>query len=197
MNRVDAHQHYWSLARGDYGWLTPRLGRLYRNFEPDDLRDAAFDAMLESDLTFDALVTPLHLSVLHDRLSRHPNLKAVLDHAGKPDIAGKAFDEWAVQIERVASRPALYCKLSGLLTQGASACTSDLDAYVAHIFACFGPERVMWGSDWPVPTVRASYREWLAMALELVRRYAPQHEDAVFNTNAVRLYALNRSGSAK
>jgi L-fuconolactonase len=276
--RVDAHQHYWSLQRGDYDWLTPRQAGLYRDFSPDDLAnqlkdcqvratvlvqaaateaetrflfelarrhssiagvvgwvdfessdvadrirrlvregggklkglrpmiqdiddplwldrtslDAAFAAILEHDLAFDALVTPRHLQVLERRLQKHPALRAVLDHAGKPDIAGGAFDHWAHRIEGLARTTSVHCKLSGLLTQahpGSDA--AELDAFVAHIFTCFGVDRVMWGSDWPVVTLRAPYREWLDMALALVRRHAPGHEEAVFSRNAIHFYRLD------
>ncbi len=278
MNALDAHQHYWRLARGDYGWLTPEQGVLYRDFEPRDLApqlldcnvtgtilvqaapteaetrfllglarqhpavravvgwvdfeapdvreriralvregagklkgfrpmvqdipdsqwlakpslDTAFDVLLEHNLTFDALVKPVHLEVLIRRLRQHPGLKTVLDHAGKPNIAAGHFEPWATHVKQLAGTTSSYCKLSGLLTEAAmSAGVADLDAYVAHVFACFGPERVMWGSDWPVLTMRASYREWFAMALELVSRHAPGQEEAVFSANASRFYQLD------
>jgi len=81
--------------------------------------DPAFRAMIQHGLTFDALVMPRHLSLLCDRLRMHPNLRAVLDHAGKPDIAGGGYDGWAGDIERLARDTNVYCKLSGLLTQAA------------------------------------------------------------------------------
>ena len=68
--------------------------------------------------------------------------------------------------------------------------TGVLDPFVAHIFACFGPERVFWGSDWPVLTLCASYQEWLDMAMTLVRRHEPGMEQAVFADNARRFYRL-------
>jgi L-fuconolactonase len=154
--------------------------------------DAAFGAILEHDLAFDALVTPSHLPVLERRLRRHPTLRAVLDHAGKPDIAGGAFDSWAHQIERLAGATSIYCKLSGLLTQAdPGAGIAELDAFVARIFQCFGADRIMWGSDWPVVTTRAPYREWLDTALALVKRHAPGREQDVFAENAVRFYRLD------
>jgi|SRR3984885_4118402 len=278
MNRIDAHQHYWSLRRGDYAWLTPSEGGLYRDFAPDDLSpelvkcavhatvlvqaaptegesrflldlarrhpsiagvvgwtdfeasdvaervsglvrdgqgmlkglrpmiqdisdpdwldrgslDAAFDAMIGNDLVFDALVMPKHLGALERRLRRHPQLRAVIDHAGKPDIAGGKLEPWAGLLEQLARSTKVHCKLSGLLTQakpGAGA--AGLDVFVARIFSCFGAERVMWGSDWPVVTLRATYQEWLEMSLELVRRHAPEGEDIVFGANAVRFYQLD------
>jgi L-fuconolactonase len=281
MTRIDAHQHYWRLKRGDYAWLTPQQGLLYRDFTPEDLSgqlsecsvratvlvqaaateaetrflfalarqqasiagvvgwvdfeaddvaariaelvregdgilkglrpmvqdiadprwldrcslDAAFNAVLEHDLAFDALVTPTQMAALERRLCRHPKLRAVLDHAGKPNIAGGALEPWASQLEQLARTTPVYCKLSGLLTQAATgAGAAELDAFVARIFSCFGAERIIWGSDWPVLTLRASYRHWLDMALALVHRHAPGHHEAVFANNAIGFYRLNIAG---
>jgi L-fuconolactonase len=84
-----------------------------------------------------------------------------------------------------------------LLTQAKPGARIDeLDAFVARIFSCFGADRVMWGSDWPVVTLRATYQEWLEMSLDLVRRYAPGGGDAVFAANAVRFYRLDGAGPA-
>ena len=119
----------------------------------------------------------------------------MLDHAGKPDIAGGAFDSWARQIDRLARSTSVHCKLSGLLTQApSSAGAAELDAFVAHIFACFGAERVIWGSDWPVVTLRAPYQEWLDIASALVQRHAAGHEEAVFSRNAIHFYRLDLRG---
>ena len=281
MIRIDAHQHYWSLLRGDYAWLTPSEVDLYRDFAPDDLSpalaecavhatvlvqaaptegesrflldlarqhpsiagvvgwtdfeasdvaerisrlvrdgrgklkglrpmvqdigdpdwldrdslDGAFEAMIANDLAFDALVTPRHLGAPERRLRRHPQLRAVIDHAGKPDIAGAKVEPWVWLLEQLAHCTKVHCKLSGLLTQAKrGAGVAELDAFVARIFSCFGAERVMWGSDWPVVTLRAGYREWLEMSLELVRRHAAGSEDAVFGANAVRFYRLDVRG---
>jgi L-fuconolactonase len=277
MIRIDAHQHYWSLRRGDYAWLTPNEGDLYRDFMPDELSpqlvkcavdatvlvqaapteaesrflldlarrhpsiagvvgwtdfeasdvaerisrlvrdgqgmlkglrpmvqdisdpdwldrgslDAAFEAMIVNNLVFDALVTPRHLGALERRLRRHPQLRAVIDHAGKPDVAGAKVEPWAGLLEQLAHSTKVHCKLSGLLTQARPGTgPAGLDAFVARIFSCFGADRVMWGSDWPVVTLRATYQEWLEMSLELVRRHAPGDEDIVFGANAVRFYQL-------
>jgi L-fuconolactonase len=132
------------------------------------------------------------LDALLQRLRRHPALNAVLDHAGKPGIAAGSFEPWAKHIEQLAGTTSIYCKLSGLLTEAEPGAHAEaLDAYVAHVFACFGPERVMWGSDWPVVTTRASYREWLDMAKRLVARHAPGSEESVFRTCALRCYRLD------
>jgi len=91
----------------------------------------------------------------------------------------------------LAGETAACCKLSGLLTEAhAGAGVDALDRYVAHVFACFGPKRVVWGSDWPVLNRASDYGRWLAVARELVRRHAPGCEPEVFGTNAVAFYGL-------
>ncbi|KAF1711573.1 amidohydrolase family protein [Pseudoxanthomonas sacheonensis] len=155
--------------------------------------DPAFDTLIANDLSFDALVAPKHLPALAERLDRHPQLRAVLDHAGKPDIAGGGFDDWARQIVRLAGQGNLSCKLSGLLSEaGPSASAADIEPYVAHLFASFGPERIMWGSDWPVLTATAGYTHWFDMAKALVGRLAAGHLEDVFANNAQRFYRLER-----
>jgi L-fuconolactonase len=155
--------------------------------------DPAFRSMIQHGLTFDALVMPRHLSLLRDRLRMHPKLRAVLNHAGKPDIAGGDFDGWAADIERLARDTGVCCKLSGLLTQAAlQAGAPALSDFVAHIFRCFGSERVMWGSDWPVLTTSATYGAWLKIARTLVDLHAAGSEQAVFRENAVRFYSLDQ-----
>ncbi len=155
--------------------------------------DPAFNALIANDLSFDALVAPVHLPVLAERLSRHPQLRAVLDHAGKPDIAGEGFDTWAQQITRLANQTNVLCKLSGLLSEARrSASAADIEPYVAHLFASFGPGRIMWGSDWPVVTATAGYLHWFEMAKALVERLAAGHQEDVFANNAQRFYRLAR-----
>ena len=135
--------------------------------------DAAFDAMIAHDLTFDALVRPIHLEPLRTRLLRHPELRAVLDHAGKPDIARGGRDAWARDLKRLARETPIHCKLSGLLTEAGESCSlSNLVPYVDEVFASFGPDRVMWGSDWPVLNSVSTYADWLELSRELIRRFA-------------------------
>jgi L-fuconolactonase len=274
---VDSHQHFWDLGRGDYTWLTPDAGVLYRNFLPGDLAqtlraqgvsativvqaaateaethflfslaalnpfiagvvgwldfenpavadrvaalaaagggklkglrpmiqdiadpewvtrhalDAAFEALAPRGLVFDALVRPRHLRPLRERLLRHSTLRAVLDHAGKPDIVRGELDSWARDLERLARDTSVCCKLSGLLTEaGARWSTDDIAPYVAHVFSCFGPERILWGSDWPVLTSIASYADWLRLSQQLIDRFAPGRAHDVLALNAARLYGL-------
>jgi L-fuconolactonase len=153
--------------------------------------DRAFQSMLEMDLAFDALVTPRHLPVFAERLARHPGLRAVLDHAAKPDAAEAALDSWSRDMEGIAQQSNAHCKLSGLLTEGLrKPSLQELDEVVGFLVRTFGPQRLCWGSDWPVLTLRGQYGEWLRMALSLVNKHAPGCEEQVFGTNAARLYRL-------
>jgi L-fuconolactonase len=153
--------------------------------------DATFEEMIDQRLTFDALIKPQHLQPMLRRLRRHPRLKAVIDHAGKPDIAGGGFSGWSEDIERLASETSVCCKLSGLVTEAGTGADLDaLDPYAAHVLACFGPKRVLWGSDWPVLNRVCNYSEWLTLARELVRRHAPGHEADVLGANAIAFYSL-------
>lgn len=192
---ADAPQRIASLCRTAQGRLKGLRPMVQDIPDPQWLLqptlDPAFDALVANDLSFDALVAPVHLPVLAQRLSRHPQLRAVLDHAGKPDIAGDEFDDWAQQIARLADQTNMLCKLSGLLTEaGRSAAAADIEPYVAHLFASFGPGRIMWGSDWPVLTATADYLHWFEMAKALVGRLAAGHEEDVFANNAQRFYRL-------
>jgi L-fuconolactonase len=153
--------------------------------------DASFAAMIAHDLVFDALVRPAHLNALRARLLRHPTLRAVLDHAGKPNIEDGQFAAWAADLEALARDTSIHCKLSGLLTEaGDGGSLEQLMPYVAHVFKCFGPQRVLWGSDWPVLNGAGSYGQWLDLSRRLIRRFAAGHVDEVMGHTAQRLYRL-------
>jgi L-fuconolactonase len=153
--------------------------------------DRAFDCLRDHHLVFDALVDERHLRALSQRLTRHPGLLTVVDHAAKPNIAGRHFAAWSGAIARIAQLPDVACKFSGLLTlTGADEDGSTIEPYAAHIFESFGGERVLWGSDWPVLTTHASYQQWKDRAHNLTQRFAARHEAAVFGGNAVTIYSL-------
>lgn len=159
--------------------------------------DRAFDCLRDHGLVFEALVDNRHLRALSQRLSRHTGLVTVVDHGAKPAIAEGQFASWAGAIARVAQVPDVSCKLSGLLTlTGAHADMAAIEPYVAHLFESFGGQRLMWGSDWPVLTTHASYEAWKSCAQKLTRRFARQHETAVFGDNAVAIYSLASRMSA-
>lgn len=145
-------------------------------------------AMVAHGLRFDALIKPRHLAVIGELARRHPGLAVVIDHAAKPDIAGGGFEPWAGQMAKLARETVWCCKLSGLVTEAGSAWTpDDLRPYVAHLLAEFGPDRLMWGSDWPVVDLAGGYARWREAALALVPVSA---QAAIFGRTAARFYGI-------
>ena len=156
-----------------------------------DRLDAAFHALEDSGLAFDALVKPGHLRNLHQRLLRHPNLRVVVDHAGKPDIANNKLDDWADDLAAIAAETASCVKLSGLLTEaGSRTSQSDLQPYIDHVFDVFGAERIIWGSDWPVLSLAGNYETWFSLARDLTERHGSKAQRRIFGENAREFYRL-------
>jgi L-fuconolactonase len=148
-------------------------------------------AMIAHGLRFDALIRPRHLPHLRVLAERRPELPIVIDHAAKPLIAEGQLDPWRDDLRALARLPNVFCKLSGLVTEAQSDWEpDDLVPYCSHVLECFGPERVMWGSDWPVLELRTSYSRWLDVAYELTAHLAAHESAAVFETTARRFYGL-------
>jgi L-fuconolactonase len=149
-------------------------------------------------LTFDALVKPPHLEALVAFVDRYPNLPVVVDHGAKPEIARgqDGFDAWADGIAAVAERPQVLCKLSGLLTEaGERTGTEDLRPFVDHLIEVFGPQRLMWGSDWPVVELAAPYSGWLDQARVLVARLSESEQKLILGDVAHTFYRLHEERS--
>ena len=148
----------------------------------------ALQAMCDVDLVFDALVKPVHLPRILALSERYPCLRIVIDHAAKPDIANRQWQDWAIDMQRLARLPGVYCKLSGLWNEAApSAGVEALVPYLHHAIACFGPHRLLWGSDWPVLERAGSYAAWHSAAL---RSVAATDQAAVFGDVAKSVYKL-------
>lgn len=271
---IDAHQHFWRLDRGDYGWLTPALRPLYRDYLPADLTPAlqrtgvrstilvqaaptvaetrfllelahangfvagvvgwadfedagvadtidslaaddklvglrpmiqdiaetewmldgrltpAFESMIDHDLVFDALVQPRHLPALRELAARHPDLVMVLDHGAKPPLASADIAAWKREIAALARESPIVCKLSGLVTEAGSAEPGALRETVDHLLECFGPERLMWGSDWPVCELVCSYDAWRATSDALLAPLTDGQRAFIHSATARRIYGI-------
>ncbi len=274
--RIDAHHHVWRIERGDYGWLTPDSGAIFRDYSLADLRpllvgaaisgtvvvqaaptvaetefllrvargsdgivrgvvgwadlsapdavatvailardpllksvrpmlqdlpnpewilrpdvDAVLTALPGLGLRFDALAKPAHLPALLRMLERHPEVDVVVDHGAKPPIASGGWQPWADLIAAVAQHPRVHCKLSGLVTEAAAEWTTGaLAPYVDHLLECFGPMRLLWGSDWPVVNLGGGYARWMAATDALLRGLAAAERAAIMGGNARRFYGL-------
>jgi L-fuconolactonase len=274
--RIDAHQHFWNLGRGDYGWmeglpagapirrtilppeLAPHLERWridrtvlvqaaptveeteymlgladatdfvgkvvgwvdfeapghHRHLERlaghpkfagvrpmiQDIADPdwmhlpdvqwGYEAVIDLDLTFDALGFPIHLDNFRRLFDRYPRMRVVVDHCMKPVIREAGFDDWAQGIERIARDTPVFCKLSGLATEAAAGWTPEtLRPYGTHVLSAFGADRVMWGSDWPVLELAGSYDDWRRIAEDIVGGGGPAFE-RVFGGTAAEFYRI-------
>jgi L-fuconolactonase len=275
--RIDAHQHYWQVARGDYGWLTPDLAPIYRDFMPADLApllaaagidltiavqaapteaetvflldlaattpsiagvvgwtdfdspDApariaeiaanpllvglrpmihdiadpdwmlspavgrALNAMEAEGLVFDALIRPPHVTRLMVLATRHPGLAIVVDHGAKPLIAKGTLEPWASEMRALARHPNVTVKLSGMVTEAAPGWKpADLAPYVSVLLDAFGPERVLFGSDWPVLNLAGDYASWVATVENFIAPLTPAGRAAIMGRNAARIYLTSR-----
>lgn len=151
----------------------------------------ALAALPSLGLRLDALVTPRELKPLLATIERHPDLAVVVDHCAKPGIARRAWQPWADDIAAVARHTGTCCKLSGLVTEAGPGWSVDaLRPYVAHVLDTFGSERVIWGSDWPVLTLAASYAQWVEASDALLAGLTQAERDAIYGGNARRFYDL-------
>ena len=149
-----------------------------------------------ASLVYDLLVRPGQLRAALTVTAALGDVRFVLDHGAKPDIASGSVEPWASLTRDLGARPNVYCKVSGLVTEAGPDWRPDQIApYVDHLLNCFGPERLIFGSDWPVCTLAAGYGEVLALARDtLASRLGQAELDAVFATNAVAAYRLELAG---
>lgn len=276
---IDAHQHYWNPARGDYDWmpmdnevlarqyapadLTPHLKKHaikatmlvqaaatiqeteymlgiadatpsvagvvgWIDFEkPDDLAHLkrlanhpkflgvrpmiqdipdvdwmlredvqwGFKAVSDLGLTFDALGFPQHLENFHTILKRYPEMRVVVDHCMKPQIRDHSPENlafWANGMAKIAEETNAFCKFSALVTEANPDWkVADLRPYTDHLFKVFGADRMMWGSDWPVCQLAATYDEWREAAVDLTSHLNQAERAAVFGGTAKAFYRLD------
>jgi len=160
----------------------------------------AVDAMLKLGLRFDALVNPRHLPWLLQFAKRWPQLPVVIDHAAKPPVGAHGSEEfarWREDMAALAALPQVRCKFSGLWTEARPAMQRDADAFAQavrpvweHLLVCFGPSRLMWGSDWPVLTLAGDYAGWISVSEACIGSLSALEQAEVWHGTAQRFYGL-------
>ncbi|WP_405807235.1 amidohydrolase family protein [Streptomyces sp. NBC_01187] len=143
-------------------------------------------------LVYDLLVTPRELPSAVETAEALPELRFVLDHAAKPKVAAGEWEPWAGLLGRLAALPNVSCKLSGLITEADWRTWTRTDAlpYARQVLEAFGPDRVLFGSDWPVCTLAGTYEEVMALAEEATSGLTAAQRAAVFGGNAARVYGI-------
>ncbi|MET9730423.1 amidohydrolase family protein [Streptomyces sp. NPDC006458] len=167
-------------AESDSRWL----------LREDVLRGLA--AVADAGLAYDLVVLPHQLPSATAAARRLPGLTFVLDHAGKPAVATAELEPWATDLRDLAAEPNVYCKLSGLVTEAdwPHWSVEDLRPYADTVLDAFGPERVMFGSDWPVCTLAADYATVLDTTRRLTTRLDPHEQARVLGDTALTVYRL-------
>jgi L-fuconolactonase len=166
--------------------------------EPDDnfiVRDDVLRGLkvLERHaLPFDLLFYTKHLKHAATLAERLPNLPMVIDHLAKPQIKRRQFDDWLVDFRAAAKHPNLHCKLSGMVTEADWKAwqPADLKPYVQAALDLFGPDRLMFGSDWPVCELAASYDRVYYALVEALGPVSDAERRAIFGGTAARYYKL-------
>jgi L-fuconolactonase len=162
---------------------------------PDVRRGLA--AVAAAGLTYDLLVRSRELPAAIRAVRDLPDLRFVVDHLAKPAIRDGGLEPWAGLIRPLAALPNSWCKLSGLVTEAdwASWTVSELEPFVGHALDVFGPTRLLFGSDWPVCLLAASYAEVVGAARELTAALAESERAAIFGGAARLAYALREDGA--
>lgn len=143
-------------------------------------------------LTYDLLLFPKQLPAAIELVRRFPGQPFVLDHLAKPFIKGGTLEPWAAQIRELAREPHVLCKVSGMVTEANPGAwkPEDFRPYLDVVFEAFGPERLMYGSDWPVCLLSGSYAQVFGLVEEYTRYFSAEQRSAFFGGNAARFYGI-------
>jgi len=205
------------FMRGVVGWVPlqdPQVGESLERFasdpkfravrhvvqgEPDDrflLGDAfnrGVSLLKRWGLVYDILILERHLPQTIEFVDRHPDQVFVVDHIAKPRIGQQLMEPWATNLRELARRPNVYCKLSGMVTEGdfATWTAAQLHPYMETVLAAFGPQRVMYGSDWPVCLVACDYVRWFELVSRFVARLSVDEQARILGGTAIEAYSLS------
>ena len=143
-------------------------------------------------LAYDILIYERHLPQTIEFVDRHPEQVFVLDHLGKPSVRSRVISPWRENIEELAKRPNVYCKISGLATEANhDAWTeAELKPYLDVVIHAFTPHRLMFGSDWPVCNIATSYLKWLNLVAVTVRHFSQTEQARFWSGTAIEAYQL-------
>lgn len=166
--------------------------------EPDDhymLRDdfnRGVSLLQTCNLAYDILIFERHLPQTLTFVDRHPNQVFVVDHIAKPRIKGGVISPWKELIHELTRRENVYCKLSGLATEADwnNWIAQDLRPCFDAVLSAFGPQRLIFGSDWPVVTLAGGYAKWLSAFRSFIAELSPAEQSSICHGSAIAAYSL-------
>jgi L-fuconolactonase len=144
------------------------------------------------EFTYDILVYHHQLSQVQSFVRKFPGQSFIIDHIAKPAIARHEMKQWAADMRAIASHGNVYCKVSGMVTEADvnNWTYDDLAPYIDVVLECFGPSRLVYGSDWPVCLVAASYEEQFGVVKKAIDKLSPAEKKQILGENAIRFYHL-------
>jgi predicted TIM-barrel fold metal-dependent hydrolase len=178
----------------------PKLKGIRRvlHTQPDEVGQGAtfinnVASLASYGLSFDICVLARQIPIAIQLVSKCPDVIFVLDHCGGPQVKEKHLDPWRSYIEEIAKFPNVYCKISGVVAYADPVrwTADDLWRFVDHTIESFGWDRVLFGSDWPVCTLSASYQQWVGALLTITQWAGELNHRKLFYENAVRVYRLS------
>ena len=142
--------------------------------------------------TYDILVFPHQLGAVLEFVKKFPNQQFVIDHIAKPYIKDGFYDGWAVLMQKIAEHGNVHCKLSGMVTEAYYKhwVPNQFDSYIDLVLEAFGPDRVMFGSDWPVCLVAANYQQVKQLVANAIAGLSQSERDRIMGANAMAFYNL-------
>jgi len=144
------------------------------------------------DLTYDILIYPFQLNAAIELVKQFPKQQFIIDHIAKPEIRNQKISDWKIGIQLLAQNPNVACKISGLVTEAdfTNFSPSDFTPYLDIVFECFGEDRILFGSDWPVCLVAATYQDVLLLIEEYTAGFSEEQNKKLFGGNAARIYKI-------
>ena len=145
------------------------------------------------NLSFDICIFHHQLPNTLEMVRRCPEVAFILDHIAKPGIKAGLKDAWRQHMREIAELPNVVCKLSGVTTEAdhKSWTREQLRPYIDHVVECFGPDRILYGGDWPVSELAGSYGQWLETLDWATQDFSKPEKHKLFRDNAIKAYRLN------
>lgn len=145
------------------------------------------------NLTYDVLISSSQLATVIELVKKFPNQLFVIDHIAKPEIKERKIDFWKINIEKIAKYPNVYCKISGMVIEAnlQNWKKEDIIPYLDVVFEAFGTNRLMYGSDWPVCLLAASYKQQLSIVERYILQFSDSEQALIMGNNAVAFYNIN------
>ena len=181
--------HQQSIIKG---WRHVVQGEPDHNFllRPNFLRGISY--LEKYNYTYDILIFPHQLGATLEFVRRFPHQKFVIDHLAKPYIKDGFYDGWAALMQEIGKHKNVLCKLSGMITEAdyQNWTAEQLVPYLELVLKAFGPERIMYGSDWPVCLVAGNYTQVKNLVGDFITKLSNAEQEAIMGLNAIEFYNL-------